>query len=59
MTQRTVSASWLKNLCDMFAAESVEVDALLHECGLHLNILREQMARLGFAPIYYQVSPKF
>ncbi|MBA54831.1 MAG: AraC family transcriptional regulator [Pseudomonadales bacterium] len=45
MTQRTVSASWLKNLCDMFVAEGVNVDILLQEFGLHSRDLQESETR--------------
>ncbi|MCP5014855.1 MAG: AraC family transcriptional regulator [Ketobacter sp.] len=45
MTQRTVSASWLKNLCDMFAAEGVNVVTLLQECGLTEQDLLDNDAR--------------
>ncbi len=45
MTQRTVSASWLKNLCDMFTAEGVNVDALLKDFGLQLKDLQAHETR--------------
>ncbi|WP_290582822.1 AraC family transcriptional regulator [Ketobacter sp.] len=45
MTQRTVSASWLKNLCDMFVAEGVNVDSLLKEFGLRAKDLQDSDAR--------------
>ena len=45
MTQRTVSASWLKNLCDMFVAEGVNVNILLRDFGLKAQDLQANDAR--------------
>ena len=45
MTQRTASASWLKNLCDMFAAEGVNVGPMLQDCGLCERELQDSDVR--------------